>query len=267
MNPQSGPSCLGIIPARYASSRLPGKALIDIDGKTMIRRVWEQVSNALDRIIVATDDDRIYKEVLEFGGYPIKTDPQHLSGTDRCAEALSIYKRDSGFSPEVVINIQGDEPYIDPEEIERLCLAFNEPDIQLATLIIKCYEKREVFDPNLPKVVTDTKGNAMYFSRNPIPFVRNKIEADWQPNQFFRHIGMYGYRSKTLLELSCLKRSKLEEAEALEQLRWLESGYSIKTIETHKEAWSIDTIEDLEQGKKMGLIASYTLPGTKDKRS
>ncbi len=257
------PSFLGIIPARYASIRLPGKPLIEIDGKTMIQRVWEQASLSLEKLVVATDDDRIYNEVVKFGGYAINTNPAHQSGTDRCAEAAEIYKRDTGFLADVVVNIQGDEPFVAPEQISLLCAAFNQPDTLIATLIRKCTQTRDIFDPNQPKVVVDNVSNALYFSRNPIPYIRNKPREKWiHSSLHFKHIGMYAYRSSTLQELAKLEKSSLESTESLEQLRWLESGYRIKTVETTNETLSIDALEDLEQAKNTGLINSFILPQT-----
>ena len=236
---------IGIIPARYASTRFPGKPLVDIEGKTMIQRVYEQASKSskLTLVVIATDDDRIYNHVQEFGGTAVMTSPQHLSGTDRCAEIISHGQETTW---DVVINIQGDEPFIQPEQIDLLCSCFENKDTQIATLVKKIEDSAELFNHNNPKVVLNRNGEAMYFSRYPIPYNRNFPEQDWlKYNTYYKHIGIYGYRSNVLLEIARLPKTKLEIAESLEQLRWLESGYTIRTEITSMESVAIDTPDDL----------------------
>lgn len=234
---------LGIIPARYASTRFPGKPLVQIKGKSMIQRVYEQASKAksLSDVIVATDDERIAAEVKSFGGKFILTGSNHLSGTDRCAEVATSV---SGY--DAIINIQGDEPYIDPEQIDLLASCFNEKDVQLATLIKEIHTETELFNVNIPKVVINSKGEAIYFSRQTIPYIRNQEKENWlKAHQFYKHIGIYGYTYTILLEITKLSLSSLEIAESLEQLRWIENGYKIKTKVTEIETIAIDTPEDL----------------------
>jgi 3-deoxy-manno-octulosonate cytidylyltransferase (CMP-KDO synthetase) len=235
---------IGIIPARYASSRFPGKPLARILGKSMIQRVWEQanLSQRLNRIIVATDDERIFNEVIAFGGTCHMTASHHQSGTDRCAEVAAQLKLDN---TSVVINIQGDEPYIRPEQIDILCDSFSNPHVQLATLIKSFRNLEEVRSTHAVKAIIDTHGRALYFSRAAIPFFRDEHETHVEA--FWQHIGIYGYRADTLRALSELEPSILEKAEKLEQLRWLENGFSIQTAKAEFESWSIDTPEDLEK--------------------
>ena len=237
---------LGIIPARYASTRFPGKPLVDIDGKPMIQRVYEQVRSTVDALVVATDDERILVAVQNFGGRGILTSVEHHSGTDRCMEAfLKI-----GEDYDVVINIQGDEPFIQPEQIELLKKCFSETDTQIATLV-KPFDKNGDFEktlqnPNTPKVVLNTRSEAIYFSRSVIPYLRYKDTAEWLKNHtYYKHIGLYAYRPDVLKEITALPQSSLELAESLEQLRWLENGYKIKVAITHQETIGIDTPEDL----------------------
>ena len=235
---------LGVIPARYASTRFPGKPLVDINGKTMIRRVYEQAVIAnLNKVVVATDDERIASEVKSFGGEFILTSDQHQSGTDRCAEVAAKLP---GF--DIVVNIQGDEPFIDPEQISLLTSCFLDEKVELATLIKDIKENSELFNTNIPKVVINTHQQAIYFSRNPIPFIRNADQENWKNNhQFYKHIGIYGYNTATLLAITQLKPSSLELAESLEQLRWIENGYQIQTKVTSIETIAIDTPEDLQK--------------------
>jgi len=240
---------LGIIPARYGSTRFPGKPLVDIEGKSMIQRVYEQcsLSKKLTLVVIATDDDRIFNHVQEFGGTAVMTSPQHQSGTDRCAE---IIRTEDGAKWDVVINIQGDEPFIHPEQIDLLCSCFGNPETQIATLIKKITSRDELFNHNNPKVVINTKGEAMYFSRSPIPYNRNFPEQDWiKYNTYYKHIGIYGYRSDVLLNIAKLPKSNLEIAESLEQLRWIENGYKIRTEVTSQESIAIDTPDDLKKIK------------------
>ncbi len=228
---------LGIIPARYASTRFPGKPLVDIKGKTMIQRVYEQSMQAnLNKVVVATDDERIADEVNRFGGEFVMTASTHQSGTDRCAEVIHHL---SGY--DVVINIQGDEPFIDPKQINLICDCFKDENVQLATLIKEIHSEEELFNPNIPKVVIGDQEQALYFSRHPIPYLRNKAHL----HQFYKHIGIYGYKTSTLLEITKLHPSALELAESLEQLRWIENGYQIQTKLTDIETIAIDTPNDL----------------------
>ena len=234
----------GIIPARYQSTRFPGKPLAMINNKPMIQWVYENVKNALAEVWVATDDERIYEAVKNFGGKVIKTRSTHKSGTDRCAEAARLLEKEIEF--DVVINIQGDEPFIHPNQIEQLKSCF-ETDTQIATLIKKITTTEELFNANRPKVVCDKQQHAIYFSRSPIPFVRGEEENYWlRVNTFWAHIGMYAYRADILQEITLLEPSKLEIAESLEQLRWLENGIKIKTAVTDHQSIGIDTPEDLQ---------------------
>jgi 3-deoxy-manno-octulosonate cytidylyltransferase (CMP-KDO synthetase) len=234
---------LGIIPARFASTRFPGKPLIQIDGKSMVQRVYEQacLSTLLMEVVVATDDQRIADEVSRFGGKYVMTATTHISGTDRCAEVVSKLE---GFDS--VINIQGDEPFIDPLQIDLLGSCFEDPSVELATLIKSIDNEDDLFNENIPKVVINERDEAIYFSRQTIPFLRGLAKEDWlERGKFFKHIGIYGYTIKALAHIIKLKASKLELAESLEQLRWIEAGYRIKTKTTTIETIAIDTPEDL----------------------
>jgi 3-deoxy-manno-octulosonate cytidylyltransferase (CMP-KDO synthetase) len=236
---------IGIIPARFASTRFPGKPLVDIMGKSMIQRVYEQArkSKSLSSVIVATDDNRIQKAVVDFGGEVCLTSPDHPSGTDRCAEVVEKLQLDC----DAVVNIQGDEPFIDPQQIDLLCSCFDDSKTQLATLIKKIASKEILFNPNSPKVIVDAENFAIYFSRHAIPFMRGVPEGEWLNNHaFYQHIGIYGYTLEALKTITHLKPSSLEKAESLEQLRWIEHGFSIKTAVTAFETMAIDTPDDLE---------------------
>ena len=236
---------IGIIPARFASSRFPGKPLVEIDGKPMIQHVYEQSTKVLDKVFVATDDDRIFDAVVEFGGKAIMTSSGHTSGTDRCAEAAHICSTDIDI--DVVINIQGDEPFIDPQQIKSLADAFDDHKTQIATLIAPITSSEILFNVNKVKVVKNFKNNALYFSRYPIPFQRDEKEENWMKNHsYFLHIGLYAYRYDTLQALTKMKPSALEKSESLEQLRWLENGKKIRTVLTRHENFGVDTPEDLE---------------------
>ena len=242
---------VAIIPARYASTRFPGKPLVDIGGKTMIQRVYDQVSKVLDDVYVATDDKRIFDKVRSFGGKVIMTSDAHRSGTDRCYEAFT--KLDDWF--DVVINVQGDEPFIQPEQIEALKNCFADDETQIATLVKKITDKDGVevlFNPNSPKVVIDKQNNALYFSRSPIPYKRGTDEKNWiAEHDYYKHVGVYAYLSEVLSQIVQMPPSKLELAESLEQLRWLENGLKIKAGFTDVETVGIDTPEDLEKIKGM----------------
>ena len=246
---------VGIIPARYASTRFPGKPLADLGGKTMIQRVTEAASQVLDHVVVATDDIRIESAVKSFGGAVMMTSEEHKSGTDRCVEALEKYELAQQTKFDVVVNIQGDEPFIRKEHIENLVNCFATPETDIATLI-KIIESNEViFDPNRPKVVVDGQDMAIYFSRSPIPYLRDVDREKWhKAHTYFQHIGMYAYRSQVLRKITKLGQGVLEKAESLEQLRWLENGYRIKTAVTGHESYGIDTPADLERAKKLGLF-------------
>ena len=236
---------LGVIPARYASTRFPGKPLVQIDGKSMIQRVYEQAAKALSLsdVVVATDDERIADEVNSFGGKFVMTDSNHLSGTDRCAEALASFP---GF--DAIINIQGDEPYIDPIQIDLVASCFNDEDVQIATLVKEIHTDAELFNTNIPKVVINSRQQAIYFSRQTIPFLRNHSTEKWlSAHQFYKHIGIYGYTSSVLLEITQLPPAPLELSESLEQLRWISHGYMIQTRLTDIETIAIDTQEDLNR--------------------
>lgn len=238
----------GIIPARYASTRFPGKPLAVIKGKTMIRRVYEQASlSQLDAVVVATDDSRIAAEVAAFGGCYVMTDPNHRSGTDRCREAFDLLND----SFDAVVNIQGDEPFIDPEQIDLLVRQISCDGTVLASLVKRITEEEELFSPNTVKVVMASNGNALYFSRHPIPFQRNVERSTWlSKGAFYKHIGIYAYRSDTLRQVAALPVSQLESAESLEQLRWLENGLPIRMAVTTSDNLSIDTPDDLVRAER-----------------
>lgn len=245
---------LGIIPARYASTRFPAKPLADIAGKTMIEWVYGQAkkSSKLDRVIVATDNELIYGHVKEKGGDVCMTSENHVSGTDRCAEALHIAQEKFDY----VINIQGDEPFIDPRQIDLLASLF-EGTVELATLIKKISDPEALHNSNVVKVITNNHQEAIYFSRSPLPYLRNVEIKNWlSHHDYFKHIGMYGYRVDILKDITKLEPSSLEQAESLEQLRWIENGYKIKVAVTDIESMGIDTPEDLERAVKQ-LISKF----------
>jgi len=238
---------LALIPARFASTRFPGKPLAVLGGKTMIQRVCEQVSKAkkIDHLAVVTDDERIFDHVKSLGYSVYDSDPNHPSGTDRCAEVAAQYE-----DYEIVVNIQGDEPFILPSQIDLLVSYFIKNEFQIGTLAKRIFKTEKIFNPNIVKAVFGKNGRALYFSRSPIPHIRGKKQEDWQENgKFFKHIGLYAFRRKVLLEVSQLPASLLEKSESLEQLRWLENGYSIGIVETSEETIGIDTPEDLEKAE------------------
>jgi len=238
---------LALIPARFASTRFPGKPLAVLGGKTMIQRVCEQVSKAkkIDHLAVVTDDERIFDHVKSLGYSVYDSDPNHPSGTDRCAEVAAQYE-----DYEIVVNIQGDEPFILPSQIDLLVSFFIKNEFQIGTLAKRIFKTEKIFNPNIVKAVFGKNGRALYFSRSPIPHIRGKKQEDWQENgKFFKHIGLYAFRRKVLLEVSQLPASLLEKSESLEQLRWLENGYSIGIVETSEETIGIDTPEDLEKAE------------------
>lgn len=234
---------IGIIPARYASSRFPGKPLVDLKGKTMIQRVYEGAlkSKHLLEVIVATDDQRIYDAVKAFGGKVEMTAEDHVSGTDRCGEVALLYDAD------IVVNIQGDEPLVDARQIDALCEVFADPTIGIATLGHRDVTTEDRANPNRVKIVLDKMKNALYFSRNEIPSSSRADEAALESFPFLRHIGLYAYRKDTLLQLVDLEPSPLELMESLEQLRWIYNGFAIRVVETDIETPNIDAPEDLEK--------------------
>lgn len=240
---------VGIIPARYNSTRFPGKPLAMIKGKTMIQRVCEQAwKSKLDAVVVATDDIRIADEVLKFGGKYVMTDPRHQSGTDRCCEAVQMLEEQY----DAVINIQGDEPFIDPWHIDLLVDMISRDDTQLASLVKRVEEAEDLFGSSKVKVVMDKTGKALYFSRNPIPFMQNVAHEKWlQKGRFYQHIGIYAYKTETLHQIAKMQPSALEQAESLEQLRWLENGLSIRMAVVAGESLSIDTPDDLAKAREM----------------
>lgn len=241
---------IGIIPARYASTRFPAKPLAVLGGKPVIQRVYEQVSGIFDEAYVATDDERIEAAVKAFGGKVVMTSPNHKSGTDRCYEAFT--KVGGGY--DVVVNIQGDEPFIQPSQLEAVKACFEDPTTQIATLV-KPFTTDDGFvaleNVNSPKVVVNANMNALYFSRSIIPYQRNADKQDWLAGHtYYKHIGLYAYRAEVLKEITSLPQSSLELAESLEQLRWLENGYTIKVGVTQVETIGIDTPEDLERAEE-----------------
>ena len=237
---------IGLIPARYASTRFPGKPLALLAGKPVIQHVYEQAAKVLDAVYVATDDERIYNKVMEFGGKAVMTSTEHHSGTDRIEEALEKI----GGNFDVVVNIQGDEPFIAQSQIETLCHCFEDEATQIATLgkPFECIEAVE--NPNSPKIVVDNRGYAMYFSRSVIPFVRGVERQEWlKKYPFLKHLGIYAYRTEVLKAITRLPQSSLELAESLEQLRWLQNGFRIKVGTTNVETVGIDTPDDLKRAE------------------
>ena len=244
---------IGIIPARYASTRFPGKPLAILGGKPVIQRVYEQVVSVLGEAYVATDDERIFQAVEQFGGQAVMTRSDHKSGTDRIEEAAQKLNTDA----DVIINVQGDEPFIQKSQLETVKHLFDDPQTQIATLG-KPFESMEaVENPNSPKIVTDINGYALYFSRSVIPYIRGNEQSEWlQHFPFLKHIGLYAYRREVLAQITKLPQSPLELAESLEQLRWLQNGYRIKVGLTNVETVGIDTPEDLQRAEQFILAAS-----------
>ena len=241
---------IAIIPARYASTRFPGKPLAMLGGKPVIQRVWEQVSSVVDAAVVATDDERIAQAVESFGGRAIMTSPNHKSGTDRCWEAYQ--KQSEEF--DVVINVQGDEPFIAHSQLRAIMACFEDENTDIATLVKPFAEEdglSALENPNSPKVVLDNDSCAVYFSRSVIPYLRGVEREDWlKHHTFYKHIGMYAFRRDVLGEVTALPQSTLEKAESLEQLRWLENGYKIGVGISDVETVGIDTPEDLERAEE-----------------
>jgi len=239
---------LGVIPARYASSRFPGKPLVMIDGKSMIMRVYEQTlkTAVLNRVIVSTDDERIYNHVKSCGGEVMMTSSAHASGTSRIGEVIENLSFLGECPYDVVVNIQGDEPFIDPSQIELVVSLFENPDVQIGTLIKQIKSAEDLFNANVVKVVPGNFGKTLYFSRSPIPYLRGVPQDNWLDQyEYFRHIGLYAYRSSVLRELLNLPAASPEQAESLEQLRWLYHGYNIYAAVTDIETVGIDTPDDL----------------------
>jgi 3-deoxy-manno-octulosonate cytidylyltransferase (CMP-KDO synthetase) len=240
---------VGVIPARYASTRLPGKPLLNIGDKSMIQLVYKQVKkcNSLFDVIVATDNELIFNNVIGFGGKAVMTSPNHQSGTDRCYEAIA----NLNYEADYVINIQGDEPYIQPEQIDLLVELLN-GQTEIATLVKKIDDIETLFNENTPKVVLNKNLESVYFSRQTIPFLRGVDKANWlKYNVFYKHIGIYAYRMDILKALSKLEQTALEKAESLEQLRWLENGYKIKVAITPYDSIGIDTQADLDYANQL----------------
>ncbi len=238
---------IGIIPSRYASTRFPGKPLVNINGKTMIQRVYEQTikSSKLSKVVVATDDSRIFEHVNNFGGQVLMTGSQHLNGTTRCNEVISLLKNKGEYF-DIVINVQGDEPYINPQQIDNTVSLFNDDTVQIGTLAKKITSNTELFDPNIVKIILNKKNQAIYFSRYAIPMLRGVDTKDWL-NYFtyYKHVGIYGYKTNVLKLISTMAKGKLEQAEKLEQLRWLENDIPISINITDLESIAIDTKDDL----------------------
>ncbi len=244
---------IGLIPARWASTRFPGKPLVKIGDKSMIQRVYEQSCKAIEHVVVATDDDRIVNEVKRFGGQVVMTRSNHKSGTDRCAEALDVYESETGSTFDLAINIQGDEPFIQVQQIVDVIKCFEDSSAQIATIIKKITSHEALFNPNNPKVVITKNLEAIYFSRSTIPYVVNTLEADWLKKiTFYEHLGLYAYKTEVLRAITRIAPSTLELAESLEQNRWIENGFRIKVAETEFENISIDTEEDLQNILKQG---------------
>lgn len=238
---------IGIIPARYASTRFPGKPLALLGGKPVIQHVYEKVANSLQTAYVATDDERIYDTVKAFGGNVVMTRKDHKSGTDRIEEAIEKI----GGEWDVVVNVQGDEPFVDKSQLDTICHCFDDATTQIATLGKSFTSMEAVNNPNSPKIVVNNQGFAMYFSRSVIPFVRGKEPSEWlQHYPFLKHLGIYAYRKEVLKEVTQLPQSSLEIAESLEQLRWLQNGYKIKVGTTDIETVGIDTPEDLQRAEE-----------------
>lgn len=240
---------LGIIPARFESSRFPGKPLADIAGKSMIRRVYEQASKvtSLSKVIVATDHEDVYDHVRSFDGNAVITNPDHPSGTDRCFEVLN---KENKFY-EFIVNIQGDEPFVAPDQIELL-VSILDHSVELATLAKKIETNEELIDPNEAKLVLNSKNEGIYFSRNPIPYLKDIPRIDWvEHHEYFKHVGVYAYRSDVLESITKIPVSDLEKAESLEQLRWIENGYTIKVALTNIDSVCIDTPDDIKKALKV----------------
>ncbi|NVK05391.1 MAG: 3-deoxy-manno-octulosonate cytidylyltransferase [Flavobacteriia bacterium] len=243
---------LAIIPARYASTRFPGKPLVDLVGKSMIRRVYERASMGCDEVLVATDDNRILEEVESFGGNVVMTSTNHSTGTNRCLEAYEIWRINAGADVDVVINVQGDEPMLNPTSLRTLVHPFVNPDCDMSTLVKPVKNAEDLKNPNNVFVTINQNGQALYFSRHPIPFVRGVEMENWLSKvDFFQHIGLYAFRPKTLRDFASMAMGDLEKAESLEQLRWLEGGHEIYCGLVQEVSVSVDTPEDAETVRAM----------------
>ncbi|UTW62954.1 3-deoxy-manno-octulosonate cytidylyltransferase [bacterium SCSIO 12741] len=239
---------VAIIPARYGSTRLEGKPLVDILGKTMIQRVYEQTRQAIDTVFVATDDERIKMAVVEFGGNVIMTSPDHENGTTRCLEAYERIMELTGESFDIIVNVQGDEPMLDPQQLRDLLSCFEQPNTQLATLVLPVSSQEDLFNESEVFVVFNRRKEALYFSRAVIPHIRGVHKTRWMEfNTFYKHIGLYGYSYEALKEFAGLPMSNLEKMESLEQNRWIENGNSIRIEITDHDSIPVDTIDDLEK--------------------
>ncbi|MCF6351137.1 MAG: 3-deoxy-manno-octulosonate cytidylyltransferase [Flavobacteriaceae bacterium] len=237
---------IGIIPARYGSTRLEGKPLVIICGKTMIQRVYEQAKKAIKNVVVATDNKRIYDAVINFGGKVVMTSRAHTTGTNRCLEAFEIIQKTTTKKFDIVLNIQGDEPLLEPEQIKQLISCFDDQRTEMATLIMPTTKKEELKSGVF--VVKDKNNFALYFSRAVIPFIRDQSKENWcKNNTYFKHVGMYGFLPKALKKFSKMEYTNLENCEKLEQLRWLENGYKIKVTTTLHNSVSVDTLEDVKK--------------------
>lgn len=243
---------LGVIPARYGSTRLEGKPLVDICGKTMIQRVYEQAKKVLEHVVVATDDIRIEEAVKAFGGEVVMTSTDHTTGTNRCLEAYETVQKESELIFDAVINIQGDEPLLEPEPVRCLVSCFDDPKTELATLVMPVSNEGDLFNESEVFVVFDKNKRALYFSRSVIPHIRDVHKTKWlQHHTFYKHLGMYGFTTNSLKEFANLEQSKLELTESLEQNRWLENGGVIKIEITQHESIPVDTIDDLEKVRRI----------------
>ncbi len=243
---------VGIIPSRYSSTRLPGKPLALIGDKPMVQWVYENCSKGLEHVFVATDDQRIVDAVEAFGGKAVMTRVDHTSGTDRCAEAAKNIKEKYGLNSDVIINIQGDEPFFNPDILQDIKKSFENRETQIATLIQEATEQDHIFNPGEAKVVLNHKSEAIFFSRSPIPYLRNIEQSEWLKNHtYYRHLGIYAYRIDTLNKIVELEPSILEKAESLEQLRWIENGIPVTCVITDMdETMCIDTPEDLKKANE-----------------
>ncbi len=239
---------LGIIPARYGSTRLEGKPLVDIEGKPMIQWVYESALQALDKVVVATDDQRIFSVVNSFGGEVVMTSPDHTTGTNRCIETLDIVKTKDNDVPDIVINIQGDEPLLHPAQIDALTQCFIREDTEMATLVIPVSSAEDLYNQSECFVVFDHGNNALYFSRSVIPHIHNIHKSRWMDHHtFYKHLGMYAYTPSALKDFAAMEQTILEKAESLEQNRWLENGRNIRIGITPINSIPVDTIDDLEK--------------------
>ncbi len=237
---------IGIIPARYGSTRLEGKPLIDICGKTMIQRVYEQAKKTLEYVVVATDDKRIFDEVISFNGKVVMTASNHTTGTNRCLEAYTIFQKESNIHFDIVLNIQGDEPLLEPAQITSLVSCFEDTQTKMATLVVPTKKQEELNSGVF--VVFNKNNNAMYFSRAIIPVIRDENKTDWyKHNTYYKHVGMYGFTPTSLTNFANMKETNLEKNEKLEQLRWLENGNNIKIAITKHNSIPVDTLEDVQK--------------------